>query len=61
MSLTIERVVELRGIRSVHDGSTQYRVPSIWGLGTGLVSQVPSLGDAWFGKKSGAMLGLLWP
>ena len=52
MSFTIERVVELRGISSVHDGSAQYRVPSIWGLGTGLVSQVPSLGDAqaWLGK-----------
>ena len=45
------RVVELIGSRPVQNSSTcqsgtQYRVLSIWGCGSGLVSQVPCLGDA---------------
>ena len=45
------RVVELTGIRPVQDGSTcstgtHFSVPSFWGLGSGLVSQVPCLSDA---------------
>ena len=45
------RVLGLTGIRAMQDGSTcqrgtQYRVLFIYGLGSGLVSQVLSLGDA---------------
>ena len=45
------KVVELAGIRPVQDGSTswtrtQHRVPSVGGLKSCLVSQVPCLGDA---------------
>ena len=51
--------MELSDIRQEQDGSasrtgTQHRVTSIWSLGSGLVSQVPGLGDALgvVGKKS---------
>ena len=49
--LSWHRVVELTGNRPVQGGSTcftgtQCRVPTIWGLGSGLVSIVPCLGDA---------------
>ena len=45
------RVVGLKGIRPVQDGSacctgTQYRVHSIWFLGSWIVSQVPGLDNA---------------
>ena len=44
-------VAGLTGNRPVQDSSTcqsgsQFRVLSIWGLGSGFVSQVPCLGDA---------------